>query len=63
MLKGNPSFGEVERIDMKEIVTMWKYMEVDSDDFGIKKGNRTDENWPDYHGYAVIGNRRADCDS
>ena len=39
-LKGNPSFGEVERIDVKEIVTMWKYMEVDSDDFGTKKGNR-----------------------
>ena len=40
LLKGNPSFGEVERIDVKEIVTMWKYMEVDSDDFGTKKGNR-----------------------
>ena len=40
LLKGNPSFGEVERIDVKEIVTMWKYMEVDSDDFGIKKANR-----------------------
>ncbi len=39
-LKGNPSFGEEERIDMKEVVTVWKYMEVDTDDFGTKKGNR-----------------------
>lgn len=40
ILKANPSFGEVERIDMKEVVTTWKYMEVDTDDYGIKKGNR-----------------------
>lgn len=40
VLKNQPAFGEEERIDMKEVVTTWKYMEVDSDDFGIKKGNR-----------------------
>lgn len=40
ILKVKPSFGEEERIDMKEVVTTWKYMEVDSEDFGIKKGNR-----------------------
>jgi hypothetical protein len=40
LLKNQPTFGEEERIDMKEVVTTWKYMEVDSDDFGLKKGNR-----------------------
>lgn len=40
ILKNNPSFGEEERIDMKEVVTTWKYMEVDTDDYGMKKGNR-----------------------
>ena len=40
VLKTQPTFGEEERIDMKEVVTTWKYMEVDSDDFGLKKGNR-----------------------
>lgn len=40
MLKANPGFGEEERIDMKEVVTTWKYMEVDTDDYGMKKGNR-----------------------
>ena len=25
---------------MKEVVTTWKYMEVDTDDYGSKKGNR-----------------------
>lgn len=40
LLKSKPSFGEEERIDMKEVVTTWKYMEVDTDNFGLKKGNR-----------------------
>jgi len=40
ILKTKPNFGEEERIDMKEMVTTWKYMEVDTDDYGIKKGNR-----------------------
>jgi len=40
ILKIEPTFGEEERIDMKEVVTTWKYMEVDSDDYGSKKGNR-----------------------
>lgn len=40
ILKTKPSLGEEERIDMKEMVTTWKYMEVDTDDYGIKKGNR-----------------------
>lgn len=40
ILKVTPNFGEAERIDMKEIVTTWKYMEVDTDDYGLKKGNR-----------------------
>jgi hypothetical protein len=40
LLKTQPAFGEEERIDMKEVVTTWKYMEVDNDDFGLKKGNR-----------------------
>jgi hypothetical protein len=40
ILKNKHTFGEAERIDMKEVVTTWKYMEVDSDDYGLKKGNR-----------------------
>jgi hypothetical protein len=40
ILKVKPSFGEEERIDMKEVVTTWKYMEVDTEDSGFKKGNR-----------------------
>ncbi|MEH7097908.1 DUF6063 family protein [Neobacillus vireti] len=40
ILKTKPSFGDEERIDMKEVVTTWKYMEVDTDDYGVKKGNR-----------------------
>jgi hypothetical protein len=40
ILKAKPTFGEDERIDMKEVVTTWKYMEVDTDDYGAKKGNR-----------------------
>lgn len=40
ILKVKPDFGEEERIDMKEVVTTWKYMEVDTDDYGVKKGNR-----------------------
>ncbi len=40
MLKAKPTFGEEERIDMKEVVTAWKYMEVDTEEFGMKKGNR-----------------------
>ncbi|WP_318504038.1 DUF6063 family protein [Bacillus sp. T3] len=40
ILKTKPNFGDEERIDMKEMVTTWKYMEVDTDDYGIKKGNR-----------------------
>jgi hypothetical protein len=39
-LKAKPTFGEDERIDMKEVVTTWKYMEVDTDDFGTKKANK-----------------------
>ncbi|WP_066308041.1 DUF6063 family protein [Bacillus sp. FJAT-29814] len=40
ILKAKPNFGEEERIDMKDVVTTWKYMEVDNDDYGTKKGNR-----------------------
>src|SRR6478736_36091 len=40
ILKANPAFGEEERIDMKDVVTTWKYMEVDTDDYGTKKANR-----------------------
>ncbi|WP_071394639.1 DUF6063 family protein [Bacillus tuaregi] len=40
ILKTNPSFGEEERIDMKEVVSTWKYMEVDTEDFGVKKSNK-----------------------
>lgn len=40
ILKAKPTFGEEERIDMKEVVTAWKYMEVDTEEFGMKKGNR-----------------------
>lgn len=40
ILKAKPTFGEEERIDMKDVVTTWKYMEVDTDDYGSKKGNR-----------------------
>ncbi|MDQ0268589.1 DUF6063 family protein [Cytobacillus purgationiresistens] len=40
ILKTKPSFGEEVRIDMKEVVTTWKYMEVDTDDYGLKKGHK-----------------------
>lgn len=40
LLKENASFGQAEQIDAKEIVTSWKYMEVDSEDYISKKGNR-----------------------
>jgi hypothetical protein len=40
ILKTKPNFGEEERIDMKEVVTTWKYMEVETEDFGGKKANR-----------------------
>ncbi|MEH7239065.1 DUF6063 family protein [Bacillus sp. JJ1562] len=40
ILKSKPTFGEEERIDMKEVVTTWKYMEVDTENYGLKKGNR-----------------------
>ncbi|WP_236694049.1 DUF6063 family protein [Sporosarcina globispora] len=40
ILKTKPDFGEDEKIDMKDVVTTWKYMEVDTDDYGAKKANR-----------------------
>ncbi|MBX9976421.1 DUF6063 family protein [Cytobacillus firmus] len=40
ILKAKPNFGEDEKIDMKDVVTTWKYMEVDTDDYGAKKANR-----------------------
>ncbi|WP_068672117.1 DUF6063 family protein [Oceanobacillus sp. Castelsardo] len=40
ILKNNPNFGDEERIDMKEVVTTWKYMEVDREDSGTKKANK-----------------------
>ena len=40
VIKAKPAFGEEERIDMKEVVTTWKYMEVDTEDYGAKKANR-----------------------
>lgn len=40
ILKSNPNFGVDERIDMKEVVTTWKYMEVEREDLGMKKANR-----------------------
>ncbi|MFF2447504.1 DUF6063 family protein [Neobacillus sp. NPDC058068] len=40
ILKTKPNFGDEERIDMKEVVTTWKYMEVETDDYGAKKANR-----------------------
>lgn len=40
ILKAKPAFGEEERIDMKEVVITWKYMEVDTEDYAVKKGNR-----------------------
>lgn len=40
ILKAKPAFGEEEKIDMKDVVTTWKYMEVDTDDYGAKKANR-----------------------
>ncbi|MBM4763052.1 DUF6063 family protein [Bacillus sp. B15-48] len=40
ILKNQPTFGENEKIDMKEVVTTWKYMEVDTDDYGARKANR-----------------------
>ncbi|MCM3706404.1 DUF6063 family protein [Cytobacillus firmus] len=40
LLKGKPDFGEEEKIDMRDVVTTWKYMEVDTDDYGARKANR-----------------------
>ena len=40
ILKAKPTFGEEERIDMTDVVTTWKYMEVDTEGYGMKKGNR-----------------------
>ncbi|MCS0791077.1 DUF6063 family protein [Cytobacillus firmus] len=40
ILKAKQDFGEEEKIDMKDVVTTWKYMEVDTDDYGSKKANR-----------------------
>ncbi|WP_243508582.1 DUF6063 family protein [Cytobacillus oceanisediminis] len=40
ILKAKPDFGEDEKIDMKDVVTTWKYMEVETDDYGSKKANR-----------------------
>lgn len=40
ILKAKPNFGEEERLDMKEMLITWKYMEVDTEDYGMKKGNR-----------------------
>jgi Family of unknown function (DUF6063) len=40
ILKAKTDFGEDEKIDMKDVVTTWKYMEVDTDDYGSKKANR-----------------------
>ncbi|EWG10373.1 DUF6063 family protein [Cytobacillus firmus] len=40
LLKAKPDFGEEEKIDMKDVVTTWKYMEVDTDDLGARKANR-----------------------
>ncbi|KKK37500.1 hypothetical protein WQ57_13750 [Mesobacillus campisalis] len=40
ILKNQPGFGEEQKIDAKEVVTAWKYMEVDTEDYGLKKGNR-----------------------
>ncbi|MBN8199735.1 DUF6063 family protein [Bacillus sp. NTK034] len=40
ILKAKPDFGADEKIDMKDVVTTWKYMEVDTDDYGSKKANR-----------------------
>ena len=59
ILKAEPTFGEEERIDMKEVVTTWKYMEVETDDYGAKKGNRRTRIGLIASGYAVIRDRRA----
>ena len=40
LLKEQPSFGVETMLDMKEIVTMWMHMEVDHDEFGLKKANK-----------------------
>jgi hypothetical protein len=40
ILKAKQDFGEEEKIDMKDVATTWKYMEVDTDDYGSKKANR-----------------------
>jgi len=40
ILKSKPSFGEEERIDMKDVVITWKYMEIDTEEYGVKKANR-----------------------
>ncbi|MEK3854957.1 DUF6063 family protein [Cytobacillus sp. FSL H8-0458] len=40
LLKAKQDFGEEVKIDMRDVVTTWKYMEVDTDDYGARKANR-----------------------
>ena len=40
MLKEDPSIAHDQMIDMQEIVTTWTHMEVDTDEFSVRKGNR-----------------------
>ncbi len=40
LLKEQPTFGDNQMIDMKEIVTTWTFMEVDHDEMGYKKANK-----------------------
>jgi len=40
MLKENPHYGEEYMLDMNEIVTTWTYMEVDTDEWSSRKGNK-----------------------
>lgn len=40
ILKEKPTYGEDHMIDMNEVVVTWRHMEVDTDDHGLKKGNR-----------------------
>ena len=56
ILKAKQDFGEEEKIDMKDVVTTWKYMEVDTDDYGSKKANRRTRF--DCKQHASFGDRR-----
>ena len=40
ILKDNPTYGQEYMVDLCDVITTWKHMEVDVDEYGIKKANK-----------------------